>query len=365
MRISRGRRSVNESNDLLHHALEYAAGYGWCLIPTKEKRAACQWKHFQNLAPDGRTLTRLFSRPGVDGIALISGPVSNNAACRDFDVEEAYFTWARGRPDLAAILPTVRTARGFHVWHRGPECYLDLSDGEYRGTSKQYTLLPPSRHPSGATYHWIVPLPDGPLPAIDPEAAGLITQGTQATHQRIACVPSAVVDAIEATLPSGPGQRNRQIFDFARRLKGIRDLDASPAALKVYVTEWHRRALPVITTKDFGETWADFHVAWLAVKRPHGTTIKAAYESVIAAEPIDGSVEAGQLAALCRKLRKTDRTFFLSVRMVGELFGLPRMTAWRLLKVLEFNHVIELIRPGSKGGDKREAAEYRYIATDR
>jgi len=34
------------------------------------------------------------------------------------------------------------------------------------------------------------------------------------------CNPNAI-QAIEATLPSGPGERNRKLFDLARRLKAV------------------------------------------------------------------------------------------------------------------------------------------------
>jgi hypothetical protein len=73
-------------------------------------------------------------------------------------------------PDLAQTLPTVATSRGRHVYFRaGPAdlFFLDLrdlnppEDGEYRGDSGHYCLLPPSRHPDGPTYKWLLPPPDG------------------------------------------------------------------------------------------------------------------------------------------------------------------------------------------------------------
>src|SRR5262249_2289974 len=84
------------------------------------------------------------------------------------------------------------------------------------------------------------------------------TQQHNNPSKHIACVTSAAIDAIEASLPAGPGQRNRKVFDLARRLKAMAGRDTSPAMLRGIVKEWHRRALPVIRTKDFVETWTDF-----------------------------------------------------------------------------------------------------------
>src|SRR5262249_55270629 len=93
--------------------------------------------------------------------------------CRDFDRLGSYESWAAAHPDLAAALPTVATARGRHVYFRGPEGFADLGDGEYRGDPRHYCVLPPSAHPDGAVYAWLVPLPDGDLPLVDPAEAGL------------------------------------------------------------------------------------------------------------------------------------------------------------------------------------------------
>ena len=95
--------------------------------------------------------------------------------CRDFDRVEAYEAWAAAYPAQAAMLPTVATARGFHVYFRAAPAdlfFLDLrnldppEDGEYSGTSGHYSVMPPSRHPDGPTYTWLVPRPDGPIPFV-------------------------------------------------------------------------------------------------------------------------------------------------------------------------------------------------------
>ena len=362
---------------LLHDALAYAER-GWSVIPTIGKKPAVpSWRPFQQKPADGTTLHQLFARNGVTGLAVILGKASGGLAVRDYDLGDAYHAWATSHPDDAARLPTVKTARGFHVYGRLHEdTFIRFADGELRGDSLHYVLLPPSVHPDGSIYIWLYPLPeDGtPLPFLP---SSLITQ-TQTeespkqtsnplhvSHTHNACVPPAAVEAIEATLPDGPGQRNRKVFDLARRLKGIAGLDTSPAMLKAIITEWHRRALPVITTKDFAETWSDFQTAWLAVKTPHGTTVQAAYQAARRAPlQLDDNEDLGILAALCRNLSAAvgGKPFYLSCRMVEKLFGVSRMTAWRSLKALQFYGKIECVKKGTL--KNHQATTWRFISTE-
>ena len=82
----------------------------------------------------------------------------------------------------------------------------------------------------------------------------------------------AIEQAIDATLPRGPGTRNRQLFEFARKLKAIAGLaDAKVDDLQPLVAEWHRRALPKITTKEFAESWYDFANSWKSVRFASGS----------------------------------------------------------------------------------------------
>jgi Bifunctional DNA primase/polymerase, N-terminal len=352
--------------DLLDAALDYAAR-GWSIIPTIGKRAAGLWKPFQERPADEPTLRRMFSRKGITGLAVIFGSASGGLACRDYDDADAYRRLAADHPDLAALLPTVQTARGYHVYFRGPDGFTKFPDGEYRGDARHYCLVPPSLHPSGSTYRWLIPLPEGELPTVDPVQVGLLTHtqadthATQATHATQLHVSSdAVETAIRATLPSGPGQRNRQLFDFARRLKGIKP-DATIDELEAIVRQWHSRALPFITTKDWLTTWIDFRVASARVKRPAGATMSEIVATAAARTPADASAIA-KLMALCEALQEhhgPGKAWPLSCRMAANEIGTSHTTAWAMLKLLVIEGTIELVTPGGKKGSLI-AATYRY-----
>jgi hypothetical protein len=362
---------------LLAQALYYA-GLGWSIIPVAGKKPIGLWTPFQSAPADEQTLRRLFAKKGITGLAVILGKVSGGLAVRDFDRADSYNAWAAAHPEEAARMPTVKTAQGYHVYgHLEFEEYKTLpdGDGELRADSGHYVVLPPSQHPSGAIYNWQIPLPEdiSLLPVLPaslrpshqeqsgPRRRGCLPKQPQQPKEHIACVPCSVADAIEATLPKGPRQRNRKLFQLARRLKGIVP-DATPAELQTFVTVWYERALPVIRTKDFAETWSDFQIAWMEVKVPWGASIKQAYAAALAAPevPIDGMAKLGVLAALCRELQRVSKgTFFLSVRMVQSLFSVGRMTAWRWLKALEVHGVIRLIVKDTKRSEK--ASEWRFL----
>ena len=272
--------------------LEWARCYydrGWCVIAMNGKRAACKWRKYQTQRPDRKHLERWFSNGLCDSIGVVLGEVSGYLACRDFDDPRAYKKWAERHPELAMLLPTARTGRGYHVYFvcKGART-RKLSYGELRG-AKSICVLPPSKHPNGRAYEWIVPLPEGQIPAIDPEEAGIIPKKamlqkrtdenrrepkrTEENRSNLNAIEGFGEDEIETaicvTLPKAFGERNDQVFRLARALRGISALaDVDPRVLKPIVKKWHALALPHISSKPFEETWFDFLYGWPRVQVP-------------------------------------------------------------------------------------------------
>jgi hypothetical protein len=371
---------------------------GWPVFPVKGKRPKGRWKRYQTTPPDESTLRQLFSGDDFDGVAVVLGSASNGLCCRDYDDLTSYQRWAESHPHLVNTLPTVETNRGRHLYFRGPSFFKKFDDGEYRGTSGQYTVLPPSRHPAGTIYRWLVHLPEGELPLVDPVEAGLCNRedrvgaesGDDGDHREngantanlpswlvsaspsLSSAPSllhAIEQAIKATLPSAKGQRNRCIFNFARHLRSIEELaGADFRALRQIVEEWHRRALPIIGTKPFVDTWADFLQAWKKVRIPAGKdAIGAALKRAVAKGPpahvtkLYGEGPIVLLAAVCRELQLIagEGEFFIDCRTAGRLIGVDHATAWRYLEVLCADGILA---PGAKGCNvRRKASRFRFI----
>jgi hypothetical protein len=372
----------NRNASLLDAALTYH-GRGWTVFGVAGKRPLRGWKHLQRRRPDRSQLREMVREPGITGLALITGKASGGVGCRDFDCEDAYRRWAEDHARDARRLPTVKTARGYHVYGRlDEEQYIDFGDGELRADSGHFVLLPPSLHPDGVVYQWTVTL-GKTLPPLPPSlsqpcrctSGDTGTQDGSQPSSNTACstarpqpyaeliTQQLVLSAIAATLPTGPGQRNRRLFDLARRLKAIDGLD-DLEILEAVVRQWHQQALPFIRTRHFSTSWDDFETAWLNVKTPFGVGIAQAFELARRQPlpPIRGSPYLGILAALCRNLGGDGRTFFLSQYTVAALFKVAPMTGWRWLKTLRFYKVIERVKRGSLTAEPGGlASEYRFI----
>ena len=177
-------------------------------------------------------------------------------------------------------------------------------------------------------------------------------------------------EAALATLPTGPGQRNRCVFDFARALKAVpRFVDAPATSFRDIVREWHRRARDIISTKPFEETWIDFLKAWRSIKHPLGSgPIVEAFkraEAPAVPERAAGYEQASVrlLAKLCRELQGhwRDQPFFLSCRTAGTLLGAPHTTAASWLFLLRSDGIVVEVERGGQAHNPRKASRYRWI----
>jgi hypothetical protein len=205
------------------------------------------------------------------------------------------------------------------------------------------------------------------------------TQRTQKSHEISVSTVSSVFPppkhispspeiqkAVAATVPSTGGVRHRCIFNFARHLKAIPELvDADDETLRPYVEWWHEVALPVITTKPFEETWYDFRNAWDSVQFPAGEGRLDLMYAKAMSKPIPKCAEKYQqpqlraLVALCRELQRAagKDPFFLAGRTAAEQIGVEHKVAWRWIKMLCMDRVLQL----AERGTRHHASEYLYL----
>ena len=365
-----------------------ALGYvdrGFSVVPVMGKKPTTRsWKRYTATPATSDQVRRWFASSRPNGIAVICGPVSGDLVIRDFDEPESYDRWRIEQPDLADLLPTVQTTRGFHVYMRHDNDKIKhLGGGELRGNG---ICLMPHSNPQGFEYQWLVPLPDGPLPWVDPFSVGLAngipnpTEQTEHTEHTEAMVCScqneknfaldgAIAIAIASTLPKRPGRRNHQIWQLARSLKAIYPT-AEARELKPTLKEWHRLALPVITTKPLEESWLDFVTAWNNVRYPRGQEpIMHLLEQVEVFDMPDAAQDYEQpelyrLIAICRELQRLagDGPFYLGCRTAGQLLNVRHDRAARWLKLLVFDEILREVEKGGQPGTAYKATRYRYIA---
>lgn len=395
-------------------AVEYAKR-GWSVVPVKgDKRpAVLSWKQYQKHATKPEDAAAWFGRvKGVEGVGIVLGAVSGGLAVRDFDDAGAYGRWATAHPQHAKTLPTAKTARGVHVYIRADGVTTHkYGDGELRGEGA-YVCAPPSKHPSGAYYSWVIP-PEGDVPRVDPADAGLDrawtaggtagkarvetertertetpettertedTEDTEETEDPEAIAKgwcaetlSRIEAAISRTLPTAFSQRNAAVFRFARALKAIPSVGCLTArtlrALRPVVKAWYERGKENMLTRDFGTTWGDFAHAWERVKFAEGDDVlgKALERAETADAPAWASDYAPTqrlLASLCRELQRGagSAPFFLGARTAGECVGVDKDTANRWLWAFEADGAIEVVQKGSRQSGK--ATRWRYLAKD-
>ena len=196
------------------------------------------------------------------------------------------------------------------------------------------------------------------------------THATQATtHQRIACANSDqllfIQIAINQTLPTGYGQRNRRIFDFARKLRAVLDEASDPETLRPFVEDWHRAALVNIRTKDFLETWQDFLVAWENVRLP----ARRLLESVKNAAVVDqftlgqGDTNLDNVAKVFRsaaRSRGDGQTFYMDYRTVASCVGLSPVAALTSGVKLVAMKVLIIVENGTIGM-RGKATVWRWV----
>lgn len=177
-------------------------------------------------------------------------------------------------------------------------------------------------------------------------------------------------EAIESSLPSGPGQRHKLVFEFARRLKAVPQLaDQSGCDLRRYAEAWHRRAVAIIGTKPFEETWIDFLKAWENVQHPYGGgVLSVAFERAcrVGLPDVANDYEQSEvllLAGLCRELQRGagEAPFYLSCRDAGRLLGVTHVQASRWLFLLVADGVLAEIEKGDVR--TRRASQYRYLGS--
>lgn len=391
---------------LLHEALRLRS-LGMSILPIGKgkKPANRSWTDLQQQPADEGQIRVWFRKPTVTGLGIILGPVSGHLVVRDFDVTGAFEAWSAAYPQLAQTLPIVRTHRGAHVYARmrGISTVI-IGDGELRGHGG-YVIAPPSRHPEGTHYRWereFSSLDDIPWLTVGESGfgerwdGGSLTGKTERATERtdenrgrlktteenrsheggviraskLQCEMTPwLQDAILSTVPSAPGNRNKAIFEFARRLKSRPEYaDAAPSQLEELLRAWHQVALPNLGTKDFDETRIDFLKGWDKIKFPHGTGPFAEALKRLEATALPNcadrydDLKKRRLVGLCRELQRDNPTgpFFLSCWTAGTCLGIDHTTANRWLFLLREDGILTLVEPGNT----KRAARYRYIPDD-
>lgn len=380
-----------QTNPLQQEA-ETFLSWGWSVFPVRHKKPAVGWKRLQT---QRGTLGELFDRTDFDGIGCVTGPVSGGLCVRDFDEVAAYNQWAEKHPRLARELPTVRTSRGYHVYFRTERpVYAKFEDGELIGDSLHYVVLPPSAHPSGAVYEWVVePRGLSDFPTLDPVSAGFLPPERKKREidvdpltERKAVRRSAgfvvfskaekttdrqLLEAARRCQPYETGQRNQKLFKFARALKDLVPDDAPWTTLSQALHTWWNLAQRVVATQDYAQTERDFRLAWKSAKVPMSQSLafEVKADSPLLPEAVLGGkrdrpdTARERLVRVCQSMGQQG-LFYLSRRTAGRLIGVSDVTAASLLRQFVASGFLEIVEQGLPHPTRRRATRYRLGGPD-
>lgn len=149
--------------NMLEEALKYAS-LGWSILPVKlgTKQPCVDWKKFQDKPADEQQIREWWSKYPNAGIGVVTGRVSGIVVV---DIEKEGSTF--GYP---ATVISKTGGGGFHFifQHPGVDIHNSVKQvaplTDIRGEGG-FIVLPPSIHPSGASYEWSVsPFDADPAP---------------------------------------------------------------------------------------------------------------------------------------------------------------------------------------------------------
>lgn len=145
-------------------ALEYARR-GFCPIPCEGKRPIVEWKEWQGRVPSDQQIDAWWEKAPNANVALVLGW---GVYAVDVDGPEGHAALAMAGVTFPENTPTSMTGKGVHYLVRGVtgDRIGLLPKVDIKG--KGIIVVPPSIHPSGAQYRWLV------SPDAIPEAPGAL-----------------------------------------------------------------------------------------------------------------------------------------------------------------------------------------------
>lgn len=219
------------TNPTLDAAIMYHH-FGWSVIPTKpmSKAASVRWIPYQTKLATVGELTHWLVKWPLSGLAVITGQLSGICVLDvDGRIERSYLA------ALATIeTPRVETARGFHFYFAYPRFQVvnrTIGQNLEFKANNALSQLPPSVHPSGKVYRWVIPpiiCPAAQLPSWIAELARP-AKLQPATGPKLVA-PGMIADHIQRYANSA---LNRSLSKVHGALEGERNDTLNNAALSL------------------------------------------------------------------------------------------------------------------------------------
>jgi len=275
---------------------------GWSLVPLKSrsKEPLIRWKPLQKRKLSEREIVELFEQNPDANLGVITGSISGLLVL-DADAPEIVKRW--GTPET----PITETSRGRHYYYRLPDrampSIVGVADGVDIRAEGGYVVAPPSVHPSGRCYQWVLP-PRG----LDPFGA------------EPAPPPAWLMELISKH------RARSDMFELSRIVQGVPQGNRNNAAASY--AGFLLAALP----EDRWETdaWPTL-LYWNLHNKPPlpDRELRRVFEKIAAREQQRRLTTETKELRLTRALQKISRHFKLSQRQLGKLTQIPQQTLSR------------------------------------
>jgi len=222
---------------ILYWAKRYVQKFGFSVIPVgQDKKPLIPWKEYQTRYPKDEELEAWFS-DGKNNIAIVTGPISEIAVL-DIDGEEGLEAIKKNKLYLPPA-PCVKTGRGYHYYFKYQDGVRNFTK-RYPGIDLRgeggYVLAPPSIHPSGTIYEWIIPLEE-----TLPELPDWVLNEKEKIKEREPGWVEKLLEGVEE------GQRNDSLTRLAGHYFG-KGLGFEET--KLILLDWNKRNRPPLPEKE-------------------------------------------------------------------------------------------------------------------
>jgi len=249
-------------NSILRWAKEYVHKFGLPVIPVgKDKRPLIDWKEFQTRYPTDEELEKWFS-DGKSNIAIVTGPISGIAVL-DIDGEEGQESIKKYNLFIPPT-PCVKTGKGYHYYFKYQDGVRNFTK-RYPGIDLRgeggYVVAPPSIHPSGMKYEWLIPLTEG----IAELPSWILETEEKKIETRIEGWVEELLKGVEE------GQRNDALARLAGHYFGKK---LSLEETKAILLDWNRRNKPPLDDEEVIRTVESIYKTDLKNKESKEEAIK-------------------------------------------------------------------------------------------
>lgn len=205
-------------SNLKLESAKYLANHGLTVIPLKasEKVPIVSWSKYQGAKPSEDDLEQWFAKFPDRNIGVVCG-AGSGVVVLDVDKPEAFHL-------VMPRTPTVKTGKGLHYYFKHPGFDVgnaSLPFGDLRGDGGQ-VVAPPSLHPNGSTYEWLVSPDDAPLAELPSELIELAFKPSLAANDN---------DPADETTPYGKAWF-QDVERLARETEGGRNTLLNEASCK-------------------------------------------------------------------------------------------------------------------------------------